>query len=165
MSCSERTMLIYHIIVSLRFTMSVNIFIPMRRSRLAQTDSLSSFLYSWVFSKLVPKTSRTHETLKFLLDHPRRRACFRPRAKVGLLTFFCGYRCFVYLFPSTQTWFLFLVMVTLTYVFDLPWDTGPCHTHVYYPPSAARPISYPSWFWISEPRKHGKTACSLIALT
>ena len=23
-------------------------------------------------------------------------------------------RCFVYLFPSTQTWFLFLVMVTLT---------------------------------------------------
>jgi hypothetical protein len=23
-------------------------------------------------------------------------------------------RCFVYLFPSTQTWFLFLVMITLT---------------------------------------------------
>lgn len=48
----------------------------------------------WGISKLVPASSRLHETLKFLLDHPR--------------------RCFVYLFPSTQTWFLVLVMVGLT---------------------------------------------------
>lgn len=48
----------------------------------------------WGISKFVPANSRLHETLKFLLDHPR--------------------RCFVYLFPSTQTWFLVLVMVSLT---------------------------------------------------
>ncbi|WVR05816.1 hypothetical protein IAU60_002841 [Kwoniella sp. DSM 27419] len=50
----------------------------------------------WVIYKLVPVTSRVHESLKFLLDHPR--------------------RCFVYLFPSTQTWVLALVMLTLTLI-------------------------------------------------
>lgn len=50
----------------------------------------------WWLSKIVPVSSRLHETLKFLLDHPR--------------------RCFVYLFPSTQTWFLVMVMVVLTLI-------------------------------------------------
>ncbi|KAF9268582.1 TrkH-domain-containing protein [Marasmius fiardii PR-910] len=49
----------------------------------------------WILSKLVPQTSRTHETLHFLLDHPR--------------------RCFIYLFPSHQTWFLLTIVVTLTF--------------------------------------------------
>lgn len=45
---------------------------------------------------MVPARSRAYETLHFLLDHPR--------------------RCFVYLFPSHQTWFLltFVVLLTLT---------------------------------------------------
>ncbi|WWD17950.1 hypothetical protein CI109_102395 [Kwoniella shandongensis] len=50
----------------------------------------------WVCYKLVPESSRARESLKFLLDHPR--------------------RCFVYLFPSTQTWFLGLVMIGLTFL-------------------------------------------------
>ncbi|WVQ71233.1 hypothetical protein IAR50_000758 [Cryptococcus sp. DSM 104548] len=50
----------------------------------------------WTIYKLVPSTSRIHESLKFLLDHPR--------------------RCFVYLFPATQTWVLALVMLGLTLV-------------------------------------------------
>ncbi|KAI0042575.1 hypothetical protein FA95DRAFT_1564224 [Auriscalpium vulgare] len=47
----------------------------------------------WVTSKLTPKDSRANETLQFLLDHPR--------------------RCFIYLFPSHQTWFLATVLVIL----------------------------------------------------
>ncbi|KAL0574295.1 hypothetical protein V5O48_007653 [Marasmius crinis-equi] len=49
----------------------------------------------WILSKLVPKTSRANETLHFLLDHPR--------------------RCFIYLFPSHQTWFLLTIVVGLTF--------------------------------------------------
>ncbi|KAF7969625.1 hypothetical protein HWV62_26803 [Athelia sp. TMB] len=51
------------------------------------------FTLSWIISKLVPRTSRLHETLQFLLDHPR--------------------RCFIYLFPSHQTWFLLTILVFL----------------------------------------------------
>lgn len=47
----------------------------------------------WILSLCVPKTSRTYETLRFLLDHPR--------------------RCFIYLFPSAQTWFLFAILLVL----------------------------------------------------
>ncbi|KAJ7188712.1 cation transport protein-domain-containing protein [Mycena filopes] len=47
----------------------------------------------WILSCLVPKGSRSSETLHFLLDHPR--------------------RCFIYLFPSHQTWFLLTVVLTL----------------------------------------------------
>jgi Trk-type K+ transport system membrane component len=47
----------------------------------------------WMIYKMVPKDWRTKETLKFLLDHPR--------------------RCFVYMFPATQTWVLACVMITL----------------------------------------------------
>ncbi|KAA1476458.1 hypothetical protein DENSPDRAFT_807240 [Dentipellis sp. KUC8613] len=49
--------------------------------------------YIWIISKCVPVRSRLHETLRFLLDHPR--------------------RCFIYLFPSHQTWFLFTVLLML----------------------------------------------------
>ncbi|CDU22329.1 related to potassium transporter TRK-1 [Sporisorium scitamineum] len=47
--------------------------------------------FIWTISVCVPSSSRIYETLRFLLDHPR--------------------RCFVYLFPSSQTWFLFFVLV------------------------------------------------------
>ncbi|KDQ50869.1 hypothetical protein JAAARDRAFT_141256 [Jaapia argillacea MUCL 33604] len=47
----------------------------------------------WTISKLVPTRARLSETLQFLLDHPR--------------------RCFIYLFPSHQTWFLLTVLVML----------------------------------------------------
>ncbi|GAA6062637.1 hypothetical protein JCM10212_000299 [Sporobolomyces blumeae] len=47
----------------------------------------------WTMSKAVPSGSRTQETLQFLLDHPR--------------------RCYVYLFPSHQTWLLVFVLICL----------------------------------------------------
>ncbi|KZT21063.1 hypothetical protein NEOLEDRAFT_1139908 [Neolentinus lepideus HHB14362 ss-1] len=47
----------------------------------------------WALTKLVPIGSRLSETLHFLLDHPR--------------------RCFIYLFPSHQTWFLLIILVVL----------------------------------------------------
>lgn len=46
--------------------------------------------FIWLISVCAPKESRLYETLRFLLDHPR--------------------RCFVYLFPSSQTWFLLFVL-------------------------------------------------------
>ncbi|THH13668.1 hypothetical protein EW146_g6584 [Bondarzewia mesenterica] len=52
----------------------------------------------WIISKLFPRNSRINETLHFLLDHPR--------------------RCFIYLFPSHQTWFLLTILVILKYVHD-----------------------------------------------
>lgn len=48
----------------------------------------------WVMSILVPKSTLMYETLCFLLDHPR--------------------RCFYYLFPAEQTWFLAFVIFALT---------------------------------------------------
>ncbi|KAH0829084.1 cation transport protein-domain-containing protein [Lanmaoa asiatica] len=49
--------------------------------------------FSWTIANLIPTGSRLYETLRFLLDHPR--------------------RCFVYLFPAHQTWFLLSVLVLL----------------------------------------------------
>ncbi|KAJ8507628.1 hypothetical protein ONZ45_g10031 [Pleurotus djamor] len=49
----------------------------------------------WVISKCITSGSRLHRTLQFLLDHPR--------------------RCFIYLFPSHQTWFLLTVLFGLTF--------------------------------------------------
>ncbi|CAD6893120.1 unnamed protein product [Tilletia controversa] len=49
--------------------------------------------FIWVFSKMVPTRSVTFETLRFLLDHPR--------------------RCYVYLFPANQTWWLLVVLIIL----------------------------------------------------
>lgn len=47
----------------------------------------------WINYKLTRRGSQWRETLHFLLDHPR--------------------RCFIYLFPSRQTWFLLTVLVIL----------------------------------------------------
>ncbi|KAI0753123.1 cation transport protein-domain-containing protein [Daedaleopsis nitida] len=61
----------------------------------------------WILTKLVPKHSRINETLHFLLDHPR--------------------RCFIYLFPSHQTWFLLTVLFALNitdWFFFLVLDIG-----------------------------------------
>ncbi|KAI0343670.1 hypothetical protein BDW22DRAFT_1356171 [Trametopsis cervina] len=61
----------------------------------------------WTISKIVPKGSRLKETLHFLLDHPR--------------------RCFIYLFPSHQTWFLLIIVVILNltdWFFFLVLDIG-----------------------------------------
>ncbi|KAG7449729.1 uncharacterized protein BT62DRAFT_928462 [Guyanagaster necrorhizus] len=49
----------------------------------------------WMLTKIVPENSRANETLHFLLDHPR--------------------RCFIYLFPSHQTWFLLTVVICLNF--------------------------------------------------
>ncbi|KAF9012537.1 cation transport protein-domain-containing protein [Cyathus striatus] len=49
----------------------------------------------WCTSKLCPENSQLDETLHFLLDHPR--------------------RCFIYLFPSHQTWFLLTIVLGLTF--------------------------------------------------
>lgn len=48
----------------------------------------------WSMSKCVSKHSKLYETLSFLLDHPR--------------------RCYLYLFPSQNTWFLVFVLFVLT---------------------------------------------------
>ncbi|KAH9942175.1 cation transport protein-domain-containing protein [Epithele typhae] len=71
------------------------------------TAFVSPLVRSWILSKIVPRKSRLAETLQFLLDHPR--------------------RCFVYLFPSHQTWFLFTVLVFLNFTdwfFFLVLDIG-----------------------------------------
>jgi len=60
----------------------------------------------WTTYKLVPTSSRIRETLKFLLDHPRRWVRHHERADPG--------RCFIYMFPAMQTWVLALVMLGLT---------------------------------------------------
>ncbi|KAI0036137.1 cation transport protein-domain-containing protein [Vararia minispora EC-137] len=62
---------------------------------------------SWLLTKIIPKRSSLLETLRFLLDHPR--------------------RCYIYLFPSPQTWFLLLVVISLTltdWIFFLVLDIG-----------------------------------------
>lgn len=46
--------------------------------------------FIWIISICVPSRTRLYEDLRFVLDHPR--------------------RCFVYLFPSSQTWFLLFVL-------------------------------------------------------
>ncbi|KAF7782717.1 hypothetical protein Agabi119p4_2093 [Agaricus bisporus var. burnettii] len=48
----------------------------------------------WSMTKWIPRESRLNETLHFLLDHPR--------------------RCYIYLFQSHQTWFLFAIIVIFT---------------------------------------------------
>ncbi|KIK16827.1 hypothetical protein PISMIDRAFT_112632 [Pisolithus microcarpus 441] len=48
---------------------------------------------TWIVTKTIPAGSRLNETLHFLLDHPR--------------------RCFIYLFPSHQTWFLVTMLLVL----------------------------------------------------
>ncbi|KAJ4347506.1 hypothetical protein N0V95_005380 [Ascochyta clinopodiicola] len=47
----------------------------------------------WLLKNCVPKGSRLRDTLQFLLQHPR--------------------RCFIYLFPSRQTWYLLAIQITI----------------------------------------------------
>ena len=61
----------------------------------------------WTIYKLSPQNSRLKETLHFLLDHPR--------------------RCFIYLFPSYETWCLAAVLLILNltdFFFFLVLDIG-----------------------------------------
>jgi potassium uptake Trk family protein len=53
-------------------------------------------LVIWIMFKVTPVTSRMHESLGFLLDHPR--------------------RCFTMLFPSGATWWLFGILVAMNLV-------------------------------------------------
>ncbi|KAM0746440.1 TrkH-domain-containing protein [Meredithblackwellia eburnea MCA 4105] len=53
-------------------------------------------LIIWIMSKVVKKNGKNHETLTFLLDHPR--------------------RCFTYLFPAYQTWFLVFILFMMDVV-------------------------------------------------
>lgn len=53
-------------------------------------------LIIWISSKFVPPESVTGETLRFLLDHPR--------------------RCYTLLFPSRPTWVLFGIVVLLNLI-------------------------------------------------
>lgn len=72
--------------ISLRFTMWVFNLDVIR-------NVVAHFVTRWLLLKLVPARFGLKEPLTFLLDHPR--------------------RCFVYLFPSHQTWFLFSVVLGL----------------------------------------------------
>ncbi|KAH9983705.1 cation transport protein-domain-containing protein [Russula compacta] len=60
-----------------------------------ESCSVSLRLCIWTNYKLTPKGSKWRVALHFLLDHPR--------------------RCFIYLFPSRQTWFLLTVLVILNF--------------------------------------------------
>jgi Trk-type K+ transport system membrane component len=53
-------------------------------------------LVIWILYKLFPKGSPTHQTLRFLLDHPR--------------------RCYMLLFPSGPTWILCGILVAMNLV-------------------------------------------------
>lgn len=84
----------------------------------------SPSIFSWCISKLVPRNSRTNDTLHFLLDHPR--------------------RCFIYLFPAHQTWFLLTVLVVLKFV---PFDYHASQADVF--PNSARRTGFSSSFLTS----------------
>lgn len=53
-------------------------------------------LVIWILFKTIPQDSSLHEPLNYLLKHPR--------------------RCYTLLFPSTQTWVLFTILVILNVV-------------------------------------------------
>ncbi|KAJ6562832.1 potassium transporter [Mycena vulgaris] len=65
---------------------------------LAGNHALPIFLrlVIWVWYKVAPQGSTANQTLSFLLQHPR--------------------RCFLYLFPSHQTWFLVICLVSFSIV-------------------------------------------------
>ncbi|KAG9009870.1 low affinity potassium transporter [Tulasnella sp. JGI-2019a] len=69
--------------------------IPMFFAIIAGNTAFPIFLrfVIWIMTKVVPARSQANETLHFLLDHPR--------------------RCYIYMFPSHQTWFLLTVLVAM----------------------------------------------------
>jgi potassium uptake Trk family protein len=52
-------------------------------------------LLIWILSKVSPKASKIRQTMLFLLHHPR--------------------RCYIYLFPSWETWYLFAIQLILDF--------------------------------------------------
>lgn len=50
----------------------------------------------WTISKVIPKSAPAQESLRFLLDHPR--------------------RCYTLLFPSRPTWILFGILFTMNFL-------------------------------------------------
>ncbi|OCH93088.1 TrkH-domain-containing protein [Obba rivulosa] len=63
--------------------------------------------FIWTLTKVIPGKSRIKESLHFLLDHPR--------------------RCFIYMFPSSQTWLLLGILVLLNVIdwfFDIVLNIG-----------------------------------------
>ncbi|KAH6913933.1 potassium transporter [Coprinopsis sp. MPI-PUGE-AT-0042] len=61
----------------------------------------------WMIKKVYPRESTRYQVLDFLLDHPR--------------------RCYIYLFPSHQTWFLLTIVIGLTmtdFIFYIILDIG-----------------------------------------
>ncbi|KZO98890.1 hypothetical protein CALVIDRAFT_511724 [Calocera viscosa TUFC12733] len=77
------------------FDRAYGMIFPMIWAILAGNTAFPVFLRLtiWLVSRVTSKATRLAETLRFLLDHPR--------------------RCFVYLFQSPQTWLLTLVLVML----------------------------------------------------
>ena len=55
----------------------------------------------WTIAKIVPARSKLHQSLTFLLDHPR--------------------RCFILLFPSTNTWYLTAIQTALHLLLWIFW--------------------------------------------
>ena len=55
----------------------------------------------WITAKIVPARSRLHQSLSFLLQHPR--------------------RCFTLLFPSTSTWYLTAIQAGLHLLLWIFW--------------------------------------------
>ncbi|KAG8991802.1 low affinity potassium transporter [Tulasnella sp. 427] len=91
------------------FTQAYAMIFPMFFVIIAGNTGYPIFLrfFIWILTKIVPKNSQINETLHFLLDHPR--------------------RCYIYLFPSHQTWFLLTVllgMVLTDWVSFLVLDIG-----------------------------------------
>ncbi|KAK8123480.1 hypothetical protein PG999_003398 [Apiospora kogelbergensis] len=97
----------------------------------------------WFIHLFVPRTSGLYEELRFLLDHPR--------------------RCFTLLFPSTATWWLFLILIILNLVdliFFIILDLGSG-------PIAALPLDIrflDGWFQAASTRTAGFSVLNLSSL-
>ncbi|KAH9006185.1 cation transport protein-domain-containing protein [Lactarius hatsudake] len=90
MSLVDQSMIPFQRAYPMIFTMMFVIF----AGNTAFIFDLLSCVNRWILTKLVPRNSQLYETLHFLLDHPR--------------------RCFIYLFPSHQTWFLLTILIIMT---------------------------------------------------
>lgn len=60
-------------------------------------------LIIWMLSKISPSDSRFRQTLTFLLQHPR--------------------RCFIYLFPGKETWYLFAIQLVIDWTAWILFET------------------------------------------
>ncbi|PFH45965.1 hypothetical protein AMATHDRAFT_8427 [Amanita thiersii Skay4041] len=71
---------------------------PLMFAILAGNHAMPIFLrlFIWIGTALAQKTSDLYDTLSFLMDHPR--------------------RCYTYMFPSHQTWFLVICLVLFSII-------------------------------------------------